>query len=166
MQLLLSQEIMCLKFLPISYYIFTTSFSSNHERLENGRIMDVLNSLAFIMTILNSQENFSCSFSLFFVLCHYFKKETIFMQEFGRVFLLFSSDKSLCMTLSQVSPQLKQTQEFFCYISVALTEHMLKNLHIFCSFKALYVTNFTMINEKNDSSLQEYSITTCKLNFR
>ena len=52
------------------------------------------------------------------------------------------------MTSNNVSPWLKQTQEFFCYISLALTEHMAENLHIFYSFKILHVTNFTTINEK------------------
>ena len=64
------------------------------------------------------------------------------------------------MAVNDVIPWLKKTQESFCYISVVLTEQMVENLHISYSFRILYVTNFTIINEKNDSFLQEYSITT------
>ena len=52
------------------------------------------------------------------------------------------------------------TRIFFCYISVVLTEHMLKNLHVLYSFKAVHIINSTMIYGKNDSSLQEVSIIT------
>ena len=43
-----------------------------------------------------------------------------------------------------------------------LTEHLFKNLHVFRSFKVLCVLTFTIIKEENDSSLQEYGITTRK----
>ena len=64
------------------------------------------------------------------------------------------------MTVNGVIAWLKKTQESFCYISVVLTEHMVENLYISYSFRIQYVTNFTIINEKNDSFLQEYSIIT------
>ena len=64
------------------------------------------------------------------------------------------------MTVNGVIAWLKKTQESFCYTSVVLTEHMVENLYISYSFRILYVTNFTIINEKNDSFLQEYSIIT------
>ena len=44
--------------------------------------------------------------------------------------------------------------------SMVLTEHMFENLHVLYDFKVDYVKNFTMINEKNDSSFQEHNIIT------
>ena len=49
---------------------------------------------------------------------------------------------------------LHSTQERFCYISLALAEHLFENVHVFFSFKKLYVSNFMTIKEENDSSLQ------------
>ena len=38
---------------------------------------------------------------------------------------------------------------FVCFISVALTEYLLENLHVFYSFKVQHVSNFTIIEEEN-----------------
>ena len=49
-------------------------------------------------------------------------------------------------------------QEFFCFISVILKEQLLKNIHLFYSFKVQHVSNFTIIEEENVPPLQEYTI--------
>ena len=54
---------------------------------------------------------------------------------------------------------------FFCYISVVLTEHIVESLHIFYSFEILYVTNFTMMNEKITLFCKNIALSHVKLNF-
>ena len=48
----------------------------------------------------------------------------------------------------------------FVLFSVVLKEHSFKTFHVLCSFKVLYVSNFTIINGENTPSWQEYSIVT------
>ena len=43
---------------------------------------------------------------------------------------------------------------------MVLAEHLFNNVYAFYSFKVVHVTNFTMITEKNDFSLQECRIIT------
>ena len=105
----------------------------------------------------NSYENFSSRFHLSF-LWNYFEIKS-FVQLFWDCFvwfwplLPFFSNAVIGMTL-------KATQWICCYISEVLTEHMFKNLHEFYYFIVFYIANFTMMNEKNDYSLQECSIIT------
>ena len=46
------------------------------------------------------------------------------------------------------------TQKCFCCFSLALTELLFENFCVFYSFQKLSVSNFTIIKEENDSSLQ------------
>ena len=125
-----------------------------NERKMGGSIFS--RSSVLIITYTYSWEDFSSSVHLFFVLWYYFDQ---FVCSFVCFFITIT-DEIIHMTVNDVIPWLKKTQESFCYISVVLTEQMVENLHISYSFRILYVTNFTIINEKNDSFLQEYSITT------
>ena len=46
------------------------------------------------------------------------------------------------------------TQEFFCFISVVLTEHLFESLHVFFSFKVQHISSFTITEKENVPSLQ------------
>ena len=46
------------------------------------------------------------------------------------------------------------SQEFFCFISVVLTEHLFESLHVFFSFKVQHISSFTITEKENVPSLQ------------
>ena len=49
---------------------------------------------------------------------------------------------------------LRWVQVCFCYIPLNLTENLFQNRYVFYSFKKLHVSNFAILMEENDSSLQ------------
>lgn len=59
-------------------------------------------------------------------------------------------------TITQVKFRCKN---FFCFISVVWTEHLVENL-VFYSLKKQHVPNFRIIEEENVTSLQGYTIIT------
>ena len=71
----------------------------------------------------------------------------------------FSKCDQICSSLWISSRLLKKSlmENFiFCavYISLLSKVDLLENLYVFYSFKILSVSNFTIINEENDTSLQ------------
>ena len=70
------------------------------------------------------------------------------------VVLLFSPDRIIHATVPW-------THDFFwcccCYMSVVLTRHLFKNPNVLHFVKVLFISNFTIVKEENDSSLQQRS---------
>ena len=87
-------------------------------------------------------------------LCYYSEIKRILLLKFDNVFYLFPQ--------YSYTYGIKLVVRIFCYMSLVLTGHVFKNLHVFRSFKVLCVLSFTIINEP---SLQEYGINTSKDKF-